>query len=47
MFLGFATADNVTNDPKIEIPHVHISTTKVCTQTLPIPEKVEVVHAGK
>lgn len=45
--LGFQKDPNVNNEPKIDVPHVHISTTKVCTQTLPIPEKVEVIHAGK
>uniref|UniRef100_A0A336LP03 CSON007414 protein n=1 Tax=Culicoides sonorensis TaxID=179676 RepID=A0A336LP03_CULSO len=44
---GFATNQvDGSKANQVEIPHVRITTTKVCTQKLPIPEKVEVVHAA-
>ncbi|KXJ76162.1 hypothetical protein RP20_CCG010172, partial [Aedes albopictus] len=39
----------IPEDPKIPIdqsPHVNISTTKVCTQELPLPDGVDVIHAA-
>ncbi|XP_063708500.1 dmX-like protein 2 isoform X2 [Culicoides brevitarsis] len=43
---GVPTNSEIKNDELVETPHVHISTTKVCTQILPLQEKVEVVHAA-
>lgn len=41
---------NLTNEGKpfnaTEAPHVSIKTTKVCTQELPLPDGVDVVHAA-
>ncbi|XP_055296544.1 dmX-like protein 2 isoform X5 [Sitodiplosis mosellana] len=41
---------NLNNEGKVfnaaEAPHVSIKTTKVCTQELPLPEGVDVVHAS-
>ncbi|XP_058830024.1 dmX-like protein 2 isoform X2 [Topomyia yanbarensis] len=40
---------HVPDDAKVPIdqsPHVNISTTKVCTQELPLPDGVDVIHAA-
>ncbi|XP_062554540.1 dmX-like protein 2 isoform X3 [Armigeres subalbatus] len=39
----------IPEEPKIPVdqsPHVNISTTKVCTQELPLPDGVDVIHAA-
>ncbi|XP_046400831.1 dmX-like protein 2 isoform X2 [Ischnura elegans] len=47
---GMPYSGPVENHPKpvdhVQTSHVVISTTKVCTQDLPLPEGVEVVHAA-
>ncbi|XP_034490581.1 dmX-like protein 2 [Drosophila innubila] len=32
--------------PQVEAPHISITTKKVCTQELPLPEGVDVIHAS-
>uniref|UniRef100_A0A0A9WH85 DmX-like protein 2 n=1 Tax=Lygus hesperus TaxID=30085 RepID=A0A0A9WH85_LYGHE len=39
-------ADNDMGHPSFHTPHVSISTTKVCTQELPLPDGVDVIHAA-
>ncbi|KAF6211101.1 hypothetical protein GE061_014215 [Apolygus lucorum] len=39
-------ADNDMGHPSFHTPHVSISTTKVCTQELPLPDGVDVIHAS-
>ncbi|XP_059484944.1 dmX-like protein 2 [Neocloeon triangulifer] len=40
------TSDQQPEQPPTQTSHVIISTTKVCTQILPLPEDVEVIHAA-
>lgn len=40
------TADGKNVNGETQAPHVSIKTTKVCTQELPLPEGVDVVHAA-
>jgi DmX-like protein len=46
-FGGGGDGDDPTGPPLNEsVPHISISTTKVCTQELPLPDGVDVVHAS-
>ncbi|CAB0020600.1 unnamed protein product [Nesidiocoris tenuis] len=38
--------ENDVGHPSFQSPHVSISTTKVCTQELPLPDGVDVIHAA-
>lgn len=41
-----ASGENSQQMPAPEAPHISITTTKVCTQELPLPDGVDVVHAA-
>lgn len=42
-----STSENIGDDIKADnSPHISITTTKVCTQELPLPDGVDVVHAS-